>query len=264
MMAIDVAPASGLRIASRARPTVVHLLCSALVAGVGTLLLLWLWYPQPYATLSGGRQLLAILLTVDIVLGPVLTFVVAAPGKLVRVLARDMAVIVAVQLAALGYGVHVLAQARPIGLVFEVDQMRVVSAADVDAEALANAPPALRELSWLGPRTFAAVKPTNPDELLSAIQLGMSGVDLAMLPQHWRTYETHRDMVLAKSRPVAVLLQRYPDIAPELESLARSAQARVTELRFLPLRSRHAADWITVVAAPDARVVGHLHRDGFF
>jgi hypothetical protein len=47
-----------------------------------------------------------------------------------------MTMIVAAQLVAL----HVLAAARPIGLVFEVDQMRVVSAADVDPDLLTQAP----------------------------------------------------------------------------------------------------------------------------
>src|SRR5262245_29793319 len=134
------------RVVSRIRPAAYHLLGSTLVAGLGTLLLVWLWYPYPHNRLAGGLQLMAIMLSVDIVLGPVLTLVVAAPGKLVRALARDMAVIVVVQLFALGYGLHVLAAARPIGLVFEVDQMRVVSAADIDPDMLGQAPPALRSL----------------------------------------------------------------------------------------------------------------------
>jgi len=195
----------------------------------------------------------------------VLTLVVAAPGKFLRALARDMTVIVIVQMAAFGYGLHVLASARPIGLVFEVDQMRAVSAADVDPDTLAEAPlPALRSLPWTGPRTFAAPKPTDPDELVNAMQLGLSGIDLAMVPRYWRDYESQRDAVLSKSRPVALLVQRYPDVTNEIEALAKSAGTTVAELRFLPLRSQRANDWVTLVAAPDARVVGHLHRDGFF
>jgi hypothetical protein len=246
------------------RPAAFHLLGSAVAAGLGTLTLVLLWYPYPHYSLAGGLALMAIMLSVDIVLGPVLTLVVATPGKRVRVLARDMAVIVAIQLLAFGYGLHVLAEARPIGLVFEVDQMRAVSAADVDPDLLPEAPPPLRSFSWLGPRTFAAVKPTDPDELFTAMQLGLSGVDLAMVPRYWRDYESQRAAVLAASRPVALLLQRYPDIAGKLDSIARAAGATTAQLRFLPLRSRQAADWVTVVAEPDARIVGHLHRDGFF
>ena len=253
----------GRRVVSRFRPVSMHLLSSAVVAGLAAFMVVGLWYPYPYSALAGGFELLAILLSVDIVLGPVLTFVAATPGKPLRVLARDMVVIVSTQLLALGYGFHVLAAARPVGLVFEVDQMRVVSAADIDPATLADAPPALRELSWLGPRTFAAVKPTDAKTLLMAIQLGMSGVDLAMLPRQWRPYESQRDAVIAKSRPVSLLQQRYVDATPELESLAREAQVDVAQLRFLPLRSRNATDWVVIVAS-DARVVGCLHLDGFF
>jgi len=253
------------RVTSRVGPALLHLLGSTVVAGLGTLVLVALWYPYPHYRLAGGLELMAIMLSVDIVLGPVLTLVAAAPGKLLRVLARDMAMIVAVQLSAFGYGLNVLAAARPIGLVFEVDQMRVVSAADVDPDLLGQSPvPQLRSLPWFGPRTFAAVKPTDPDELADAMIAGFSGIDLAMLPRCWRDYDSQHDAVLTRSRPAAQLLHRYPEAAAELDALAKAAATTTAQLRFLPLRSRQAADWVTVVAEPDARIVGHLHRDGFF
>jgi hypothetical protein len=249
---------------SRLRPAFLHFLGSTLVAGLGSLGLVRLWYPAPYTSLAGGLQLLGLLVGVDVVLGPLLTLVVASPGKRLRVLARDLAVILVVQLAALGYGMYTLAIARPVGLVFEVDHFRVVSIAEIDPATLADAPPALRELSWTGPRTFAAVKPTDPGELLTAIQLGMGGVDLAMIPRHWRDYASQRDAVLARARPVALLQQRYPASAPEIDALAASAGVATDALRFVPLRSRKADDWVSFVAAPDARIVGHRHLDGNF
>src|SRR5262245_41345132 len=91
-------------VGSRVRPAVMHLLASALLAGLGAFLLVRLWYPYPLSTLAGGLELLAILFSVDVVLGPLLTFVVATPGKRLRVLAKDMAVIVSMQMLALGYG----------------------------------------------------------------------------------------------------------------------------------------------------------------
>jgi hypothetical protein len=252
------------RVRSRLRPALFHLLGSTLVAGLGTFALVRLWYPPPFASLAGGLELLVMIVAIDVLLGPVLTLVVASPGKLVRVLARDLAVILAVQLAALGYGLYTVAIARPIGLVFEVDQMRVVSAAEIDPVLLAEAPPALRTLPWTGPRTFAAVKPTDPKELLAAIQLGAGGVELSMLPRQWRDYASQRGAVLQRSRPVALLLQHHPGARAEVEAIAARAGVGVDALRFLPLRSRKAEKWVTLVPAPDARIVGHLPLDGDF
>jgi hypothetical protein len=246
----------------RLRPALIHLVASALVAGLGTYALVRLWYPAPYASLAGGLQLLGLLITVDVVLGPALTLVVANPGKPVRVLARDLAVILLVQLAALAYGLYTLALARPVGLVFEVDQFRVISAADIEPVMLADAPPALRELSWSGPRTFAAIKPTDQGDLLQAMQLGMAGIDLAMLPKHWREYASQTDAAWKRAQPVSTLIAKQPAAAKAIEALAAQARVPAAELRFLPLRSRRSDDWITLVAAPDARVVGHLQLDG--
>jgi hypothetical protein len=247
-------------VGSRVRPAVLHLLGSTLVAGVGTLALVWLWYPPPFARLSGGLELLTLLITVDVVLGPALTLVVASPGKPLRVLVRDLAVILLVQLAALGYGLYTLAVARPVGLVFEVDHFRVVSAADIEPALLAGAPPSLRDLSWTGPRTFAAVKPTDPVELLEAVQVAVAGVDLAMLPKHWREYASQADAVWQRAEPVSNLIATQPAAARDIDALA--GQAGVPSraaLRFLALRTRRVDGWATVVAAPDARVVGHLY-----
>ena len=69
----------------------IHLGGTLLISGVGTLALMRLWYPSPYDTITGGLGLFALLITVDVVLGPLLTLVAASPGKATRVLARDLA-----------------------------------------------------------------------------------------------------------------------------------------------------------------------------
>jgi hypothetical protein len=248
------------RVRSRWAAALWHLLAGTLFLGALTYVLVRLWYPPPYAQLAGGLELLALLITVDVVLGPALTAVVASPGKLRRVFVRDLLFIVAVQLAAAGYGIQTLALARPIGLVFEVDQMRLVSAADVPGELLSQAPSELRALSWSGPRLMAAVKPSDPNELAQAIQLGMSGVELSMLPKQWRSYESEREAVLLRSRPIELLLQQHPDALAEVDALAHRAQVPVAALRFLPLRTRRVEGWVSLVAAPEARLVGHINR----
>ena len=59
-----------------------HLLLSAGLALVGAVLVFGVWYPQPYTQLGGGLGLFAILMGVDMVLGPMLTALVASSAKL--------------------------------------------------------------------------------------------------------------------------------------------------------------------------------------
>jgi hypothetical protein len=239
-----------------------HLLASLLLAIAASALVFGVWYPSPYAQVAGGTTLFFILISVDVVMGPALTAVAANPAKPLAAFRRDLAVIVVLQLAALGYGLYTMALARPVHLVFEVDRFRVVVAADIDPTLLPEAPPSLRALPWFGPGLIAAVKPTDPAEQVKSIELGMAGIDLAMVPRNWRDYASQAPAVWAAARPVSVLQARYPALAPELQAIAGRAGQPVEALRFLPLVSRHAS-WATVLAEPGARVVGHLAVEGF-
>lgn len=261
MVASDVSPASATDparvVRSRWTPALIHLLVSVVLVGLGTYLLVRLWYPDPFAQLAGGLSLLALLIGVDLALGPTLTLVAATPGKHRRVFARDLIFIAIVQATGWGYGVHSLAVARPVGLVFEVDQMRLVSAADVPEFMLAEAAPEFRSLSWSGPRLMAAAKPVDAQGLAKAVGLAMGGVELGMLPGQWRTYADFRDLVLTKARPAVQLRGSEPHWAA-LQAAAKSASVPPERLRYLPLVARHSDGWVTIVAEPDARVIAHL------
>jgi hypothetical protein len=246
----------------RLRAAGIHLAISALVAAIASWVVFKVWYPPPLATISGGATLFLMLVGIDVVLGPALTAVVASPGKPRGELMRDLAVIVVVQAAAFGYGIYTMSLARPVAIAFEVDRLRVVSAADIDPTLLAEAPPEYRSLPWNGPRLLAAVKPTERDAALRSIDLGLAGIDLAMVPANWRDWSTQRDAAWAKARPVARLVKQYPGSAAELAAIATRAGQGVDALRFLPLVARRES-WVTILA-PDAAIVGHLPHDGFF
>lgn len=237
---------------------------SALIAGLVSLLIFFVWYPAPYAAVSGGFALFGLLVGVDIVLGPALTAIAASPGKPWPVLRRDLAFIATVQLAALGYGVYAMALSRPMHMAFEVDRMRVVSIAEIDADTLSEAPEGFRSLPWFGPRLIAAVLPTDPAEKLKAMDLGVAGFDLAMVPRYWRDYTSRADEAWRIARPVSLLIQKYPQTASEIDRIAGGAGVKADELRFLPLISRRVGEWVTLLAEPKARVVGYLPFDGYF
>ena len=248
---------------SRFRAAAVHLLASALVAGLVAVLIFRLWYPAPFDTIAGGASLFVLLVSVDVVLGPALTLVAASPSKPSREFRRDLAVIIALQIAAFGYGVSTIAVARPVFISFEIDRFRVVTAGDVESDQLVAAPPELRSMPWWGPELIAAVKPTDPGEQLKSIELGLAGFDLSMIPKNWRSYASQRDAVWKAARPIAILASKYPAKELEVASQARTAGLPVSSLRFLPVMSRRAS-WVAVLGPPGARIVGYLPVEGFF
>lgn len=246
----------------RVRATAIHLLGSLTVATLAAIVIFVFWYPPPYAAIAGGIGLFVLLGAVDVVLGPVLTAVAANPAKRRGAFRRDVAIIVFVQAVAFAYGMHTVAVARPVHLVFEVDRLRVVTAVDFDAEDLAEAPPHLRSLPWSGPTLIAAIRPTAPDEVLRTIDSAMAGVDISMMPRYWRDYGVQADAAWRLARPVPDLLQKHPQAAAGARDIAAKAGQPVEALRFLPLLSRHAS-WVALVTAPQARIVGYLPVDGF-
>ena len=95
--------------------------------------------------MAGGRDLFLLVTTVDVILGPVLTFSVFNPAKGLPPLAsRPGRHRLASSSAALGYGLHTVFIARPIAMVFEVDRLRLVTAHDVAIEELPDALPQYR------------------------------------------------------------------------------------------------------------------------
>ena len=207
------------------------------------------WYPGQLAWAAGLVSMLTILLAVDLILGPALTFLVYKPGK--KSLVFDLSVIAAFQIAALVFGVSSIYQARPVYLAFVVDRFETVAAADLEEEMLAEAAPEFQSLPSNGPRWVGVELPTDPreaEELLMAESMHGTGPEL--IPRYYRPYE--QAVQLQKSRPVSEL-ESYNDkeeVARKIDGLAN----RRDRLRFFPLAGRDR-DLTVLVTADSGTVV---------
>ena len=67
----------------------VHACISLLFAAAAAALVFWVWYPYPYREISGGRELFFLVMGVDVVLGPLVTFILFNPSKTRRALTLD-------------------------------------------------------------------------------------------------------------------------------------------------------------------------------
>lgn len=187
----------------------VHLACSATVAGILAYLVFGIWYPGQLDKAVGVEHLYLVILVVDASLGPLITFVVYRKGK--KYLKLDLAIIVFLQLAALGYGVHTVAEGRPAWIVFNVDRFDVVRAGEVSDTYRAKAAPEYQGLSWLGPRWVAAALPEDSqakDELLFTALSG--GPGLVQRPTLYQPLDSANETMASKAKPLAKLTQFNP------------------------------------------------------
>jgi hypothetical protein len=237
-----------------------------LAAGVAVfaplaLLVFGIWYPGPFQQISGGLHLYFLLAAVDLVIGPLLTLLVAAASKPLVDVRRDLAIIVVVQLCALAYGLHVLVDARPAWVAFERVQFRVLAAGEVEPSMLSAAPAELQDVPWSGPRLISAVLPSNPEEQFRAMQDGLAGLDLSYFPRNWRSYESQASRAWAAARPASELIARDPSQARRLQDFADAAGQPLEQLRYLPLRTKDG-HWSILLAGSGAKVLGYLPVEG--
>ena len=250
-----------LALPQRASAAGLHLLISALVAAVAAALVFGLWYPGIYRLASGGRDLFLLVTSVDVILGPLLTFAVFNLDKGWKHLRRDLAAIGVIQTAALVYGLHTVYIVRPIAMAFEVDRFRVIAAGDVYEPELPKARPEYRSLPLTGPWLLGTRAPKAGEEHTDAIFMGLQGIDRGNRPTFWQPYVESAPEVLVKSRPVSVLLSYYPARAAEFRASLAEMKADPATARFLPLAAR--GDWIIVLDA-SGNLLGHIKADGFF
>jgi hypothetical protein len=257
-------PASAFDLRARARAAILHLGLSLLVAALAAALVFGFWYPMPYREISGGRELFLLIVAIDVVVGPLLTFAVFDRRKPRRELRRDLAIIVLLQLIALGYGLHTVERARPAAVALEAEgqRLRVVRAIELDDAALARAPAGLRQIPWFGHLEVAARTPDDPKLRIEAIERALAGEDIGVRPELWLPPAQTAAAMLEAARPFEQLRQRYPARAAELDAAVAATGLAESRLKYLPLLAR-ATDWVALIDGENGKIVGHAHVDGF-
>lgn len=246
----------------RLKASAIHLSASLVVAAIAAALVFGIWYPYPYREISGGRELFLLLVTVDVVLGPLITLAVFNRIKPLAELKRDLLIVVLLQLGALGYGLWTVSVARPVHLVFEIDRFRVVHAIDIAPEMLSKAPPDIEALPLTGP-TLLAVRPFhNNRESMDATLAAVQGAQLGFRPDLWQAYSDAIPRVLKAALPVQPLKDKFSDRAAEIDNLLSAAGAKPVNVVYLPLVGR-SNFWTVFLDARDARVIATMPLDPF-
>ena len=238
------------------------------VSCVLTLAIAWVvfayWIPKPYYDLVRAPQLFLILLGVDVVCGPLLTAILANPAKPRRELLMDFSLVILLQLGALIYGLHMIVNARPIALVFEVDRFVVVSASQINTKDLHQAPVDFQQLPWNGPRLMGVRASRNGEETLQSLELSLQGIEPSARPGWWQSYEISRPRVIQRMQRITALYQRASTEQRQVLEKSLRALPQPSDQRFyLPLvSSRQLDNWIVLLDA-QANIVGYAPIGGF-
>lgn len=194
------------------------------------------WYRWPGWYLAGALRIALIMVGIDAVLGPLLTLVIANPRKPRRELARDIGVIVVIQLVAAGYGFTTLWNGRPLYYTYSAGVLEMVQAADLNAEQVAlgrQQNPQLAPHWYSLPRWIYAPLPKDDAQakkiMTAAIAGGDDVIDMPRFYQPWDQgladiRSNLRDLATMKSlspfdKKVAAQRLKQAGVAPEQPAL---------------------------------------------
>jgi len=186
-----------------------HLLAStgALTLVLGALYLGWYRWPGWY--LSSALSVVPVLVGVDVALGPLVTLLIAKPGKPRRELARDIACIALVQLAALVYGSVTLWTGRPLYYTFSADRLQLVQAQDLLPAELARAlkeNPALAPHWYSRPQWVWAPLPSDSAERSRIVASALNGGDdVIQMPRYFKPWREGLPALRGKLESVEAL-----------------------------------------------------------
>jgi hypothetical protein len=228
-----------------------HLLCSALALTLVLGALYLGWYHWPGWHLTEAVHVVVVMVGVDVVIGPLITLIIANERKPRRELARDIAIVVTVQLVALGYGTTTLWGGRPLYYAFSVNCLQVVQASDIDpAEAriareknLALAP------HWYSlPRWIWAPFPKDPglaDKIFQNVMQG--GYDIIGLPQYYKPWQEGVPELRTQLRPVSENKFFSPKERTLLEKRMQAAGLPIDQANSIALTGGRASSLLAVM-----------------
>lgn len=222
----------------------IHFLATLVLAACAAALIFLVWYPAPFTEMLGGKELFLLVVGSDLALGPLMSLVIYNSRKSRRELLMDYSIVGAVQVAALVYGVWIMAGARPVYVAFVQDRFEVVQAADLKKAELAAARDAKYASPPLtGPRFVSVVVPQAESQ--EALFQSLAGNEEHMRPRFYVPFDTELPAIQRRAKKLGELAARHSEAKGEIEAAQRDAGIPPEQQGWLPIR--HSKGFWTAV-----------------
>ncbi|RZF56920.1 type IV pilin accessory protein [Acinetobacter halotolerans] len=225
-----------------------HLSISAIIALIVVGLVFFVWYPASLSKAVGVTDIFLMLLIIDVILGPVLGWIVYKEGK--KTLKMDLSIIILLQLSALFYGIYSIGQGRPVWLAYNVDRFEVVRNNEIINDNIAKALSQYRKSSWFKPQfvgvAFAKDNSVRNDEMFQEL---FSGISIAQKPERYIPLIEVKTQIQQRSQDLK-LLKQFNDPQAVQKILAKYPQANA----FVPLKAT-AVDMTVLINKETSEVV---------
>lgn len=227
---------------TKLKATAVHLSLSLVVFIYLVYQIYYNWYPQPYFAIDGGWQGIQIIAAVDLVLGPLITFLIFDLSKSRREILFDLSVIVIIQLGALFYGIAQVYNQRPVAVAL-VSQYMLVGTMEQFGGKLESASDLYRYSDERPPLVYADLQIDESTlEELSELKLWESVLEYLQLPSK----NTRSEFAVALKDRQRIFSDQLDllDACEAYEGWLRQNDKKADEVMIARIAGRYGEAWL--------------------
>lgn len=225
-----------------------HLLISVFFAFILVLWTFQIWYPSPLNQAVGVSQIFLMMIVIDVILGPLLSFIVYNQKK--KSLNFDLGIIIALQICALAYGIFNIEQGRPVWIAFNVDRFELIRKNEIYTQNINNTLAQYKNPSWLKPQYVGVVFASNVDEKnQNMFDEVLGGISIAQRPERYVPLENVKAEMRSKAQKIN-MLSNYNDQFSVNQTLKKYPDANA----WLPLKAS-AVDMVVLINKEKAEVI---------
>lgn len=221
-------------IADKFRALAAHVAFSFVLVGTALALMWFRWFPEPLFHTDGAGIGLKLIVLVDLVLGPALTFIVFDRRKSRRALALDFTVILGVQLGAYLYGLHNIYTVRVQAVAYHDGMFHSVTPEPFAQQLIA--PDGWDALGDHAPYLVDTREPANDEEstgLASYLMIG--GLEPFQLHFLYQPYAAAARARGPEGWTLETLRRQHAEVAAAAEHWLDGRGLDAGRLRFLPV-----------------------------
>jgi len=215
----------------------IHLAISLVIFLVLLYFILVHWYPHPLFGTDGGWQGIRLIAAVDIILGPLLTFIVFNKSK--PRLKLDLAIIALIQFSALISGTWIVYKEHPALIVFIEDNFRPVTASQLIEQGIS-----VSSVKQYGDTHLPMAYVNLPGDFEALQKLRVESLNSGRLLSHYvELYESleskNRQIIRVASINMESHLNNKPADNEKYENFLKQNKVDQGKLIYIPLYSRY-------------------------
>ncbi len=218
----------------------------------------FIWFPHSYALLGGFYKTAFMLIFVDIVLGPLLVFIVYRKDK--KHLTFDINVLLGIQIAAFVYGAYALYLKHPAYNVFANDGFKLVNvsyASPVNVQFKA-----LETSFFTKPKMAYSELPNNSsDKLLFMLGVDLFGEpDIEQRTDLYQPYFQSLEKILAKQLNQSLLFSSGENQS-KLKQFIHKYGGHVSDYAFFPISGNNRKEVVFAIDKKNGQPVGIINMN---